>query len=180
MKQIVVRDYQTKKDFTYKQWKEYAESGSGEDVDLNFLTQRMLKIFYNISLSDSRALKADQIDRLLSNVLIAINQPISPFTETILMNGVKYGFFDFSKMTYGELVDLDALREDNDWCKIASVCYRKVIKENTLGEYEIESYKGYNDDFKDVPYYYIEGMQQLFMKSWNHLNQIILTSTTQK
>lgn len=178
MEKLIVKDYQSKNDVTWKQWQEFATAGGGDGVDEQFLTNRMLKIFYKISLSDARKLQADQIDLLISKVLTVLNQPTSKFTPLIMVDDVEYGFFNFAKMSYGELVDLDFFREQNDWINISSIVYRPVISKNNKGEYRIKPYVGPNDDLKDIPMSFVEGYQSLFMRSLNRLNNLTLTSTT--
>lgn len=176
---LKIKHYQSKDDITWKQYTEFAESTS-EDADEQFITNRILKIFYDIKPSVARDLTANQINELIGNVIIALNKPPSKFRQTFLIDGEEYGFFDFSKIKYGELVDLDTLREEGDWLGITSICYRKITKKMKDGQYLIEPYKGYDSKLmKDIPMSYVEGFQLLFTKSLNHLSQIILDSTQQ-
>lgn len=168
MKQLNVKNYLTKEDMRYTDYVEFVELCKGDliDMDLQFLTNRTLKIFYDISPKDIRLLQFEQIDLLINKCNAVISLPESPFKNIILMGGKEYGFFNMSEATAGELIDLDACMDAHDIVSLTSIVYRPIIgKVNSKGEYRIEPYSGYDQKFKDVSLSIVEGYLSFFLKS---------------
>lgn len=183
MKQIGVKDYQSKSDIKYADYlqlkKLIPNPEDLEHIDPDFLIQRMLKIFYNINPSDYRALKQEQVDLLMDKLNNVLNSSISPFKNIITLDGVQYGFIPkFEDITVGELIDLEDRFKEDDLISLASILYRPVKGLiNPLGEYEIEEYKGYDNRFANITLDLVEGFMHFFQKSYQHLKVSILTYT---
>lgn len=182
MKDIVVKNYVSKADIKYKDFLEFSKIiEGGDEVDETFLSMRILKIFYGLDTKTIRALKQDQVEKLLSKVATVIQLPTSPFKNIIEMGGIKYGFIpNFSDITAGELIDIEDCNKRQDHYQLTSILYRPIKGDiDKFGRYEIEEYKAYNDLFKDVSLDIIEGYMSLFTKSFQTLSQPIHSSTNQ-
>lgn len=175
-KELIVKDYQTKADIKYSDFEQLTKSLEGqnlEDIDPNFLTMRILKIFYNISPTEARKLKQEQVDLLVGKIGLILNQPKSELKTIIEMNGKQYGLIPkFVDITAGELIDLDELYREKNFIGLTSILYRPIIGNiNKIGEYQIEEYTGYNDKFKNISLDIVEGYMSFFTKSYQILNQ---------
>lgn len=177
-KEIILKDYQTRSDIKYSDFVSFIESVGGdvEAVETDFITMRILKVFYNLGPKDARLLKQSQVELLITKILNVLQQPKGEMKNIIEMNGIKYGLIpNFSEVTMGELIDLDELYREKDFIKLTSILYRPIIGEiNGVGEYNIEEYDGYDDKFKDITLDIIEGYLGFFQKSFQ-----ILSHTTQ-
>jgi hypothetical protein len=178
------KEYKSKSDVLYRDFVEFRRSipENAEDIDLNFLSMRILKVFYGIDLKDARKLKEAESTVLLENINKALGEPVNEFKNIIVMGGVQYGFIpNFQEITTGELIDLDATLANEDFISLTSILFRPIVGEiNKLGQYRIEPYNGYDDKFKDVSLDIVEGYMSLFTKSFHHLKPLIKESTTQK
>lgn len=174
-KELNVKDYQSRSDIKYSDFLDFTQSLNGEDIeeiDPNFLTMRILKVFYNIGPKDARLLKQHQVEILVNKIATVMMLPKGEMKNIIEMNGVKYGLIpDFSDITVGELIDLDEMYKEKDFIKLTSILYRPIKGEiNNIGEYNIEDYKGCDDKFKDVSLDIVEGYMDFFYKSYLILN----------
>lgn len=172
-----------KSDLKYSQVIEYTSlvKEGQEDIDLDFLLTRMLKIFYNINPKELRDYKQTELNQMVDDINTILQQPISEFMNVIEMDGIKYGFIpNFSEITAGELIDIESLHKDNKLEELTSILYRPIIgKINKLGQYKIEDYKGYDSKFKDVSYDIVEGYMSFFVTSYLLLSRLMNTSTPQ-
>jgi hypothetical protein len=79
------------------------------------------------------------------------------FTPIIELDGVKYGLLDITKLTVGEMADMDTLRNhpqmSNQLHKMMAVLWRPLIQENPrkIAEYSVE-------DFEDRSQLFLEKM----------------------
>lgn len=173
-KTIKVKDYQTKADMRYADFSEFVKAIPEVADEWNdaFLTMRILKIFYNINPKDGRNLKQEQTDLLLDKVQHVLNLPKSEFRNVIEMGDKLYGFIpNFSKITTGELIDIEDRFRESDFISLTSILYRPIIGEiDRLGQYEIEPYDGYDNKFKDVSLDIVEGYLDFFQKSYQQLS----------
>lgn len=186
MKKLVVKDYKDKSDILFKDFQEFTkiqeEMGVDDitEIDEQFLQNRLLKIFYDISPSDQRLLQQSQIELLVNKLLNVISQPKSQFKNIIMIGDKKYGFIpNFEKITSGELIDLDAYLKDSNFISIISVLYRPLIGDiNKKGEYRIEEYKGDNSkEFEYLSLDIVEGCMELFTNCFQTLKATTLSST---
>lgn len=169
MKQLLLKDYQTKADLLYSDFLQLQES-IGEDLDLSnvdvdFLMLRMFKIFYNINPSDAKLLTDEQKELILGKLFDVLTQPRAELSTIINWKGIDYGLMNFDVMTAGELIDLDTLYLEKDLLSLTSIIYRPIISYNENGDYIIEEYKGFNNVFKDAGLNLIEGFSD-----WLNIN----------
>lgn len=182
IKDLYLKDYKTKTDIKYSDFIQFKalvpEGTKPEEVDVEFLTMRVLTIFYGIKPKDSRNLKQSQVTMLTEKVMKAINGPVSQLSKTIEMNGKIYGLIpNFKDITLGELIDMDKMYELERYAELTSILYRPIIGEiNKHGEYEIEPYQGAHKEFSEITVDIVEGYMDFFVKSFNLLSKTILTS----
>ena len=173
----------SKADLKYTEVAEYLSLvKEGEDIDLQFLLNRMMKIFYGLNPSDVRQLSQKVVNDKINDINKALDTSKSEFSNIIEMGGVKYGFLpNFSEISAGELIDIEDLYKEDRITELMSILYRPIVgKINKLAQYEVESYKGYDNRFKDISYDIVEGAMALFMQSFLILNHLIRTSTAQQ
>ena len=181
MKQeLIMKNYSKRSDILYSDFDTFTkllESG-GENIDAQFLTNRILKIFYGLDTKTARRLKQDQVDKLLEKITTVLALPETPFKNIITMGGIQYGFIpNFGDITSGELIDIEDCYERQDYVSLTAILYRPLIGNiNKLGEYVIEDYNGYDDKFKNISLDVVEGYMSLFTKSFLTLNHCILLS----
>lgn len=181
-KQLTIKNYLSKADMRYADYAEFNDLCKGDltQMDVQFLTNRTLKIFYDISPKDVRNLKLDQVDLLINKVNSVLSHPESVFKNVIYMDGIAYGFFNMSEATAGELIDMDDCVKNSNYSGLTSIVYRKLIgKINPRGEYRIEPYTGFDDKFKDISLDIVEGYLGFFLKACQILNPTTLISFTQ-
>lgn len=188
MKQLILKDYQSKADIVFSEFQEFTKIQDEMDMnnitelDEQFLQNRLLKIFYNINPSDQRDLQQSQIELLVNKLLTILQGPKSKFKNIVVISDEKFGFIpDFEKITAGELIDMDAYLKDKNFVALTALLYRPLIGEiNKKGEYRVEDYKGENiEKFKFVTLDVIEGYMELFTTSYQILKATTLTHTGQ-
>lgn len=184
MKKITLKlpEYNSLRDIKYSDLLKFQEIVKLNDGESEvFLAYKLLNIFYGIDKETARNLSPEQFDLLCSKIFTVLNENVS-LQNIIIMDGIEYGLIpNFSKITTGELIDLDDLLSNQKFIEIFSVLYRPIIGEiNKRGEYRIEEYKGYDNKFKDIDAFTALGCLGFFMKSFQILNQIILSSSVQK
>lgn len=140
-----------------------------------FLSYSILRIFYDISTEDARQLDPSKFESLISAVGLALQEEIK-FENLIFMKGVTYGLIpDFSKITAGELIDMDALLKNNDIIQLMSILYRPIIGTvNEKGEYRIEDYVEYDYRFENIDAYIVESAMSFFTRSFHQLKQTLI------
>jgi len=138
-----------------------------------FLSYTILRIFYDISTEEARQLDPAKFESLISSLGVALQEEIK-FENLIFMKGITYGLIpDFSKITAGELIDMDALLKNNDIIQLMSILYRPVIGSvNDRGEYRIEDYSEYDYKFENIDAYIVESAMSFFTRSFHQLKQI--------
>lgn len=179
MKKLTVKNYLTKEDMRYVDYQEFIDLCEGDlsGMDDNFINNRILKIFYGINTSDARLLQLEQIEILLAKCHTVIALPPVPFRNIIIMGGKQYGFFNFSKATAGELIDMDDCLTRNDIVSLTSIVYREIDgKINKNGEYNVVPYTGYDNKFHSVGVDIVEGYLGFFYQSYQQLSQDTHTS----
>jgi hypothetical protein len=176
--QLVLKKIESLRDIRFRDFQRFREYLDLADGNESALSYKILNIFYGITKEVADRLTVEQFD-LLTSDLITVLQSEPDFSNVLEMNGIKYGFVPvFEDIKAGELIDLDALLVTNDFVSIMSILYRPIIGDiNKDGQYRIEEYKGYDDRFKDISAYEVNGMMNFFMKSFLALNQSILIST---
>lgn len=161
---------------TYKQYLEIKSYQDSNELNDEQLQVKMIEIIFNLTSEQVRNLKPndliskiDIIGKLFNSNKTLINK--------IKVDGIEYGFCpDFSKITTGELIDLDTLLKDDNWLGICSILYRKITSSNYWG-YTIEPYDGNIDRFTDLDFNIVIGLMNFFYLSYNHLNRCSLLFT---
>lgn len=180
--QITMKRYKTKADVRYVDIKEYIDlvkDNDIESIDIDFLCQRMMKIFYNINPKELRAMMQSEVVELIQDINVIMADDNIEFKNIIEMNGVKYGFIpNFSEITAGELIDLDDCYKNDDMVSATSILYRPIVgKVDKVGKYRIEPYTGYDNKFKDVTWDIVTGYRALFQRSLQILSHLTDSST---
>lgn len=178
-----LKDYKTKADMLFKDFDEFQGLiKEGNEVDVEFLERRILKIFYGIDLKTMRKLSLPQIEVLIKKINDVLTLPQSKRLNIIEMDGVQYGFIpDFDKCTAGELIDMDDCFTNKDFISLTSILYRPLIGSiNKKGEYKITEYEGYDKRFDKVNLEVVEGYMSFFLSSFQQLNQLMNSSTNQE
>lgn len=178
-KEINLPDYKHKSDITYRDYKIFQdEMIKMKDVeeDSQKLIYIILKTFYSINMRTANELNASQVSLLVEKVNRAISEPVNEFKPIIKYQGKLYGFIDFEKMSYGELVDIDNTYKRNDMISLMRILYRPIVGEiNKLGQYTIEKYQAINDDrFDNISFDIVESIIDFFQRSY-----LILKNSTQ-
>ncbi len=182
---ITIKRYTEKKDIKYKDFKKLENFISGEDFDmtnrnnLELLNRLVLKTFYGLDTKTIRLLKLEQIELLVSAITNVLNEPAPELKIHITYKDKQYGLIpDFSKVTYGTLIDLDDRYKEKDIISIMSILYRPIKgKINRLGQYDIEDYMGYNNTFEDITIDITESVMGFFVQSYQQLNFFTQQST---
>lgn len=140
---------------------------------------KVVNILYETEVKDK---PYEEIVGMLTNFLTIVGSTDPDLIIKFESDKVKYGFLpNFSEITTGELIDLDNLLIDRNFEAIASIIYRPITKESKDGRYEVEEYKGYNEEtFKDASLRFYLGFINFFYKSFQILSNNSHTSTKQK
>lgn len=164
---------------TYKQFKKFqALVDLGGDND-EAMSIRMLEIFTNKSKEEVRKLSMEEMDYYFRTINDKLAETPSLKTRFIY-KGKDYGLIpNFTKITTGELIDLDTLLADQNFEAIVSILYRPIISENEQG-YLIEEYKGNLNQFPDIDYETVVGALDFFTRSFQNLKNHTLTSTNKE
>ena len=179
---IKVKKIDSLRDISYNQFLQFNELVAlAETLDESkdsFLTYKLLKLFYDLPKETVKRFTIEQTEELLGNVFKIFDD--SPTLQNIvIMDGKEYGLIpNFSKITGGELIDLEDLFKNDKWIEIFSILYRPIVGEiNDRGEYRIEEYEEYDDRFKNIDAYTAIACKNFFYKSFQILKQHTLTST---
>lgn len=182
---ITIKRYTEKKDIKYRDFKKLENFISEEGFDmtnrnnLELLNRLVLKTFYGLDTKTIRLLKLEQIELLVSAITNVLNEPAPELKIHITYKDKLYGLIpDFSKVTYGTLIDLDDRYKEKDIISIMSILYRPIKgKINRLGQYDIEDYMGYNNTFEDITIDITESVMGFFVQSYQQLNFFTPQST---
>ena len=129
-------------EITIAQFDELREISLIEDVAER--EKESLCVLLNCDPSTLKTLSVGQINEINESVSFLKADPKSNFNRIIEIDGIKYGFIsDLDIISLGEWIDEDFYSSDFDNCKhnVASILWRKIIKEDELG-YQIEEYDG--------------------------------------
>jgi hypothetical protein len=122
----------------YQKWYKISENNE----DDNFLKQKMIEIFCNVSLKNIFTIKANDIDNITNSINNLFKEE-PKFIDKFTYKGIKFGFIPkLDEITFGEYVDLDTYL--NDWDNIhkaMNVLYRPITIERK-NTYLIEDYEG--------------------------------------
>ncbi|KAA5534309.1 hypothetical protein [Paenimyroides baculatum] len=173
----IYNKYNSKNDIAYKDYVRFSK-GLNENITVDEL-YTLLAEFYHVDKSIFDDIMPEQLEQLTGKIK-DIAQTSSPLVNRFKLNGVEYGLIpNFSKITAGELIDLDTLLSQENITGVVSILYRPIIKSQwnpfgILGQkrYKIEKYKEPNyKDFESVPLNIVDGVMDFFLSSYLQLNQ---------
>ena len=106
----------------------------------------------------------------------------TPFHKTFMMNDNMYGFLDLDKVSLGEFVDMDILRNDPQSQQklhmMMAVLYRPAIwitdKWLSVDKYDSDSLEGRAELFMDLPLKYVYGSLNFFLQVSRYLYETTL------
>jgi hypothetical protein len=117
--------------------------------DEEFIAQKMIEIFCDITLKDIVKIKLTSLNELIGHfTALFAEQP--KFQSTFKIKNMEFGFIpELEEITFGEYVDLDSsLNNWQTFHKAMAVLYRPIKRR--IGEkYEIEDYNP-NPDMQDL------------------------------
>ena len=134
-------------DLTVRQYVDFQKVDTSDEM---FLIHSVLRIFYDIPLSESKNVVFAEAEELAANVLtlVAADHKLQRIVE---YKGKEYGFIpNLREISTAEYIDLDTYLADIDnLAKTVSILYRPVTKRK--GDlYEVEAYEG-SQDYPDFP-----------------------------
>jgi len=178
--EINLPNYQSKKDILFRdfiRFKDLVDINATTDGDnVRAITYAILSVFYSISKKTGDKLQASQVSQLVELVNIALSKE-AIFEPVITYQNKRYGFLNFDKITFAELVDLEDCYKEDKLIELTSIVYRPIKGTiNKKGEYEIEEYQGYDDTFANVTLDIVEGYMKVFQTASQTLKASILTS----
>ena len=130
------------KDITIKQFDKLKSVNDIEDSTERQMAQ--LCILLDCDIDDLNKLSIGEINEINESIKFLREHPKDGFDRIIEIDGVKFGFIqNLEHLTLGEWIDLDyhTSNWDDEKHKLASVLWRRIIKEDELG-YKIEEYNG--------------------------------------
>lgn len=137
-------------EITLEQYQKFHKISDGKENN-NFINQKMIEIFCNITLKEVIKIKYKSLNKVLKH-LDGLFKEKQRFINEFTLNGKRYGFVPkLDDITFGEYIDLD--NNMSDWSsmhKAMSVLYRPITHKSH-GKYLIEEYKGVNDELKQMP-----------------------------
>lgn len=155
----------------YQQWLKVADGKSESD----FLQQKMIEIFCNISLKQVLQIKATDIDEItngINKMFESKNKLITTFTH----NGIEFGFIPkLDDMAFGEYIDLDTYMSDwQQMHKAMSVLFRPITFKRKE-QYLVEDYETANKyDLKEITLDVVFGSLVFFWNLRKELQNSIL------
>ena len=108
----------------------------------------------------------------------------TPFHKTFMMNDNMYGFLDLDKVSLGEFVDMDILRNDPQSQQklhvMMAILYRPAIwitdKWLSVDKYDSDSLEKRAELFMDLPLKYVYGSLNFFLQVSKYLLETTLDS----
>tara|TARA_R100000353_G_C6462406_1_gene184237 strand:+ start:23 stop:670 length:648 start_codon:yes stop_codon:yes gene_type:complete len=167
MKVIIPESLNEIKLHQYQKWLKVSDNND----DNNFLKQKMVEIFCNISLRDVLNIKSTDIDLIIDDLNKVFNQE-PKFIDRFDYNKKRFGFIPkLDDITFGEYVDLDNYLPDWHNMHLAmNVLFRPITLENKKG-YFIEDYDGSDKhDMRNITLDVVFGAVVFF---WNLKNELL-------
>lgn len=160
-------------EITLEKYQKFAKLNTEQNEDSSFMMHKTVEIFCGLELKDIAKIKYKYVKDILSDLdkLFSVKHNLIP---TFKLNGLEYGFIPvLDDMSLGEYIDLD--ENFSDWDKMhkaMSVLYRPITLKKD-DRYQIEEYKGVNENLKKMPLDVVMGSMVFF---WN-LNSELMTTT---
>lgn len=157
-----------------KNFRDLVELSEGQTNQEEFLSYSILKTFYGLSREEARELTPQEFQELIDELSNSLTEKVI-LQNIVFMKGVTYGLIpNFSKITAGELIDMDSLLVNNDIIQLMSILYRPLVNGvNEKGEYRIEDYKEYDYRFENIDAFTVEGALSFFIRSYRTLSQTL-------
>lgn len=127
-------------EITLGQYMAYQKLLSEEDLDEDFLAQKVVEIFCKVNLAIVRAMPLYDIGVITQKVAKALNEK-PKLIKQFDLNGTTFGFIPhLDQITFGEYIDLDTFfTNEDDLHRALNVLYRPVV--TTVSDmYTIEKY----------------------------------------
>lgn len=165
------KKYNTKWDIPYTDYISF-KTALRDDLTVDELYDLLSKL-YKVDKSVFDDFTPENLNDLTSK-LFDIIQSDTPLVNRFRMNGKDYGLIpNFSKITAGELIDMDNLFANDDITSLMSILYRPIEKYqwNPFGifgqkRYIIEKYKEPDfEGFRNVPLHIVDGALSFFLSS---------------
>tara|TARA_R100000329_G_scaffold9446_3_gene10708 strand:+ start:850 stop:1503 length:654 start_codon:yes stop_codon:yes gene_type:complete len=132
----------------YQRWHKV----SNNNEDENFLKQKMIEIFCNVSLKDILTIKPRHINAIVEE-LKKVFEDKPALIQRFIYKDIEFGFIPkLDDMSFGEYIDLDTyLPEWETMHNAMNILYRPVIY-SKKNKYLIESYQGSDVyDMREIP-----------------------------
>ena len=159
-------------EITLAQYQRFEKLNTEDNKDSLFLLQKMVEIFCNLDLKDVVEIKYKSVQEIAVH-LNAIFDTKHTLIPTFKLDGLEYGFIPvLDDMTLGEYIDLDEnLGNWESMHKAMSVLYRPITFKKGH-KYNIEPYKGMNENLKQMPLDVVFAAMVFF---WNLNNELVQT-----
>lgn len=156
----------TLKEITISQWMAFQNTVK-PDMNEDVIAIHLVSIFCNIPLQDVLNISAKDFKEIVATVAQTIESKPT-FSQRFTYNNIEYGMIpNLDKMTAGEYMDLDKYY-GNDILRFMSILFRQITNK-AFDTYQIEKYKGTNDNLKDCPVEYYLGTNVFFYNLRNEL-----------
>lgn len=135
-------------DITLEQFVKYKALLKRELPEREF-NKRKLMIFYKLTYNEVEHIAGGDYHKLLAYVDTAIETQ-HKFVDRFWLDGIEFGFIpNFDEIQAKELFDIKLYsNEDEDLPRLMAILFRRVIKKDAVGNYEIESYRGTDKTFE--------------------------------
>lgn len=141
--------------------------------DEEFIAQKMIEIFCNVTLKDIVKIKLSSLNELIAHfATLFAEQP--KFTNTFKIGDTEFGFIpELEEITYGEYVDLESsLGNWQTFHKAMAVMYRP-IKRRIKDKYDIQEYQANKDMQELMRYAPMDVCLSASLFFWNLGNELL-------
>lgn len=125
-----------------------------DNADGEFLINKMISIFCDISMKEALGLKLGQAEEIANDITEVLSQE-GKFRQTFKFKDKEWGMIpNLTDITLGEYIDLEEnLKDTQTLHKAMAVLFRPITK-RYKNLYDIEKYEGaskYSESMKDLP-----------------------------
>lgn len=134
------------KEITLNQYQQWIKIAEGKEVN-QFLKQKMIEIFCNITLKQVLSIKAKDVDIIVEDIS-KLFKGTSDLISVFVLDGKKYGFEPkLDDISFGAYIDVDTYLEDwQQMHKAMSVLFRPVILQKKKKWYNFLMWWSINED----------------------------------
>jgi len=159
-------------EITLQQYRDFLKVA--EDIDGDFLNQRMIEKLCHIPLHEVLFIKLKDVRSIVNDINILFGKERG-LIQRFTLGKTEFGMIpNLDEMEFGEYIDLESNISDWDnMNKAMAVMYRPIISQ-VDGKYEIEPYNGsatYSGDMLHAPLDVVLGMTVFFYRLGNELLQ---------